>query len=322
MTLLDSSHTHQHVDVHDAAKRRDPTGTFRLRGRFRADLDKRWQRVIRQVMSAVGEHDLLGVARPSAIAGQDKVSTFSAWLESEINLAVLGGNGGWLAQYVQQACDTASRRANELTGVTTHQRRTRQLEQMAVSELKGVVAATQQQATRCVAHCLLSSAPASKIAREVAAVLRKVGRTRSRAMAEYLVVKAHAATTLDAFRQASVTHVGIEPERVSRDAIMDRGPMPSVPKGGREGPVSRSREETPSESTIYRAERAQRRLEAALGAGEVDTLTAGDDRVCEDCQDVADGGPYTLDEAESLIPQHPACRCALVPSGEGDREED
>jgi SPP1 gp7 family putative phage head morphogenesis protein len=42
-------------------------------------------------------------------------------------------------------------------------------------------------------------------------------------------------------------------------------------------------------------------------------LTAGDARVCEECEAVAGGSPYTLDQAEKLIPVHPQCRCICLP---------
>jgi hypothetical protein len=66
------------------------------------------------------------------------------------------------------------------------------------------------------------------------------------------------------------------------------------------GPGSRTKE--PSASTIGRIEKAQRVVEEL---GEVDVLTAGDDDVCEECQDISDSGPYDIDTAESLIPAHP-----------------
>jgi SPP1 gp7 family putative phage head morphogenesis protein len=44
-----------------------------------------------------------------------------------------------------------------------------------------------------------------------------------------------------------------------------------------------------------------------------EVLTAGDDRVCEICADLEDGGPYSMDEARGLIPAHPNCRCVLTP---------
>lgn len=46
----------------------------------------------------------------------------------------------------------------------------------------------------------------------------------------------------------------------------------------------------------------------------VNVETAGDDYVCEECLDLAESGPYTLDEAESLLPVHDNCRCAVVPA--------
>jgi hypothetical protein len=50
--------------------------------------------------------------------------------------------------------------------------------------------------------------------------------------------------------------------------------------------------------------RAEERLQEAFGEEEVDVLTAGDELVCDECEAIAEGGPYTLDEAEGLIPAH------------------
>lgn len=84
----------------------------------------------------------------------------------------------------------------------------------------------------------------------------------------------------------------------------------------RAGPGALTRAETPSPRTIQRIERAQRRLEQALGGegGLVNVITAGDDFVCQLCEDISDDSPYTLEEAEGLIPAHPNCRCAFVPA--------
>lgn len=51
-----------------------------------------------------------------------------------------------------------------------------------------------------------------------------------------------------------------------------------------------------------------------VAAEEVNVQTAGDDRVCDECDDIAAAGPYSLDEAEDLIPAHPNCRCTFVPA--------
>jgi len=45
---------------------------------------------------------------------------------------------------------------------------------------------------------------------------------------------------------------------------------------------------------------------------EAEILTAGDDRVCEECASL-EGTTYTLDQARGLIPVHPNCRCSWVP---------
>jgi hypothetical protein len=52
----------------------------------------------------------------------------------------------------------------------------------------------------------------------------------------------------------------------------------------------------------------------AIGAQYVNVLTAGDDLVCQICEDISEEGPYSLDEAQGLIPAHPNCRCAFVPA--------
>ena len=52
----------------------------------------------------------------------------------------------------------------------------------------------------------------------------------------------------------------------------------------------------------------------AIGAEYVNVLTAGDDLVCQVCEDISEEGPYSLDEAQGLIPAHPNCRCAFVPA--------
>jgi len=35
--------------------------------------------------------------------------------------------------------------------------------------------------------------------------------------------------------------------------------------------------------------------------------------VCPICQDIEEGNPYSINQARSLIPAHPKCRCAFVP---------
>jgi hypothetical protein len=45
----------------------------------------------------------------------------------------------------------------------------------------------------------------------------------------------------------------------------------------------------------------------------VEWVTAQDDKVCQACEDAADESPYSIDEAQALIPLHPNCRCSVTP---------
>ena len=45
---------------------------------------------------------------------------------------------------------------------------------------------------------------------------------------------------------------------------------------------------------------------------EAEWSTAGDDRVCEECESM-EGQTFDMDEARGMIPAHPQCRCAWIP---------
>jgi hypothetical protein len=83
----------------------------------------------------------------------------------------------------------------------------------------------------------------------------------------------------------------------------------------REAELARAYEAKQAEQAAAAAARAAlpARL-ARIGAAFVNVLTAGDDRVCDVCDDIAAEGPYSLDEAQGLIPAHPNCRCVFVPA--------
>ena len=95
---------------------------------------------------------------------------------------------------------------------------------LATSELQGICDAFSQQATRLVAHCVLTRSRPTKAAQGIRQLVATVGLQRSRMMADYLIVKAHAAATLEAFREAGVTHVGTVAEMVPHVHLGDAGP--------------------------------------------------------------------------------------------------
>ena len=51
-----------------------------------------------------------------------------------------------------------------------------------------------------------------------------------------------------------------------------------------------------------------------IGSEFVNVLTAGDNRVCIICETLSENGPYSLAEAQGMLPAHIDCRCAFVPA--------
>ena len=48
------------------------------------------------------------------------------------------------------------------------------------------------------------------------------------------------------------------------------------------------------------------------GVTQVEIITAGDGLVCDDCIDAEDNNPWSINEAQGLLPMHPNCRCAFA----------
>lgn len=231
--LLDHRHTHRRVRVDDGTSQRvDPTGTGPLRGKFRADLDRRWARLRNMTIEALSSANILGMGaipptgvvptRPgpatqhSPLPGVDKVAGFSHWLDEALRQVVLGGDGTWTGKYIDATAVLARSRAAHLAGPTQDLSNDRLavLRSVTIAELQGVCDAVNQHAIRVVAEGIMLCQRPLKIARAVAAVVDVIGKNRARQMANHMVVKTFAAATLDAFRAQGVTRVGTQAERV------------------------------------------------------------------------------------------------------------
>jgi 8-oxo-dGTP pyrophosphatase MutT (NUDIX family) len=284
------------AEITDARAGKDPTKTYYLRARMRSESDQRWQHLARTVREALIDQDIIGLRGVSRLPHGDKAQGFASWLDQELRQKVLGIDGRWVRPYIRNAAEIAQRHAHQYTPTGQHDPlRTEQMENMAVRELQGIVAAAQQQITRVVTEAMMKNASPTAAANAVAGVIYTM-RHRTCAMDEWMIARTHATTTLSIFRNAGVQRVGIIPER-KRRREQSHDHMFDAPQ--RRGPGSRTRGKTPSPSTIRRIEKAQ----------------AGDNDVCIVCEDISDEGPYDLDEAEDLIPAHPWCRCAFVPAG-------
>lgn len=57
---------------------------------------------------------------------------------------------------------------------------------------------------------------------------------------------------------------------------------------------------------------------ANYGVELADVICTDDDRCCDDCLSISEGGPYNLADVSNLIPYHPNCRCSVAPHVLGD----
>lgn len=299
--VVDNTIRAEQTDAAAEAARRDPTETADVRRRFRRDLERRFRALRSLAHGAITEQgSALGIGQvsvgsilhaslsPSRASGE-QVLLFQHWFDEALRVTVLGGDGSWMGQYVRQAYGRALRRSEKITGrsVEMDEGKVRALTQIAVAELQGIEEAVSQRAVRAVGQGMLQSLNPAQISRMVAEAIDKVGVVRGRALVNSAVVLAHSEGTLDAFQASGVGRVGVLTETRPR-----RAPPP----------------------TRDAAEEL------------VEVLTAGDDLVCEECEDIARDGPFTISEARGKIPAHPNCRCAFVPFSDmrfaHEREED
>jgi hypothetical protein len=275
---------------HSRVRGSDPTGTLPLQRRFTKDLDARWNTVRRMIPNVVTQRaDAVNIVSHASITGQDPIKAFQSWLDEAMRQIVLGQNGAWTLAYVRAAGDIALLRAGTLTQADAPPAdRVPTLQSLCITELQGIIEAVSQQAVRVFAHGLLTKQSPSKIARDVSGIIASTGVDRGHLLVSFISVRTHSAVTLDTFRAANVPLVGTVAERAGTTRpihVLARDAKKAKPK----------------------------KVKWAEPDDLVEVLTAGDDAVCEECQDISDDGPYTLDEAERLIPLHPRCRCAFIP---------
>lgn len=307
--MLHVCQTHQRPSLADDKPIRttDPTGTGPLRKRLNRELDKRWQAAARLMREAVDTSNILGVGAGPTLAtvslsttgsggvpehhhpplpGSDKIEGFHQFATRVLQAVVLSGNAAWISPYLAEAGRLAAERSGRL-GVRSSPVTLAAGPSLAASELGAVVAHTATAATRAVAHQMGRARPqAAAIARDVGKAM-KAGAGKSKLAADYLVSKAFIHATVAQFRAAGIGKVGIEPERYAKRV--------------RGGTKLMARDEAPVDED----------------ADTVEVVTAGDDLVCAYCDEITGDGPYTLDEAQDLIPAHPNCRCSILPAEGG-----
>lgn len=297
----------------------DPTGTTHFRLRYRAMIDARWRQLSNAMRKVIIDQDFFGIqSLPTKgvaltvsvlVPREQRVGAFKTWLDQVVDRIVMANGAEYLkpmiavpyAEGVVRAKLQTKSDADPMSRTTGSD-----LHQLAVSELRGIADTVSQHLTRRAADGLNIGLDAVQLWQHLDQGILTYGEQRSHTMVNLLVVKAFNLGTLDQYEAAGVARVISIPE-TARAFVTDaprkqwyKGPGSRIKKGA-----------TPSARTMARIRAAQKRIERL---GRVDILTAGDDKVCPVCEDIAENGPYTVNEARSLIPAHPNCRCAFIPA--------
>lgn len=307
-------------DAKNRLSTRDPTGTSTIRRAMASAMTIKLNSLRPLLRTHLLQNDILGLnissmasamlAAQSTAGGSVKVDVFQRLFDNLVLNTFLEGQGEYISKYIAAAYAKGSSFGYTQVGLpqisAIHLQvndRVNTLVKFTFVEMQGVAEAMSQQAVRVVANGLLAKQPIRRIMRSVFAVISKVGIERARTITEFMVVRSFNEASLDAYADAGITQVNLIPETQASPTVTD------ARKTGAGSRVSRKR--TPSGSTISRITKAEERLNRMKL---VRVRTAGDDRVCIICEDIADDGPYTIDTARSLIPAHPRCRCVLVPA--------
>lgn len=305
------------VQCCDAEPSADPTGTAPIRRKYKSHSNAAWLRLTNAIRKLVIDQDFFGLAAPRGnalmlrvlVSEDQRAQAFSAWLDAMIDAVIKLR----LDVMMREARNHATKRAMRLSEsnvVPFESAQTVALRDQAVRDLRGITEAVAVNLVRHMAFLQGEKTP-PMLYMELAEIIQRIGVVRTNLLIDTYVVAAHASGTLDQFDAAGIESVGIVPEKVGSIRVGDAkrkvakrytGPGSRIKKGS-----------TPSKSTLQRIRKAQKKIEKL---GRVNVLTAGDDRVCPVCEDISEGGPYTINKARKLIPAHPRCRCAFIPAGD------
>lgn len=308
----------------------DPTGTRTIRRAMSSAMVIKLNSLRPLLRTQIVTNDILGlnlksvmssmIAAQMTAGGASKVDMFQRMFDNLVQNTVLENSGEYLKPYIAAAYAKGeafgrSEVPQELAGIfhpLANQERINTLHKFTFIELQGVAEALSQQVVRAVANGLLTQQAPNKILRAIFGRIDAIGLVRAKTIAEFMVVRTFNEAAMDVYELAGISQVNLVPEtRPSPGLTTDARKQRRVTgRGG--GAGSRvSRTQTPSPTTIRRIEQQEARLNRLKL---VRVRTAGDDDVCPICEDIADDGPYTINEARSLIPAHPRCRCTIVPA--------
>jgi hypothetical protein len=273
--------TFECIEIRDKKSVRsvDPGRTGKIRKAFGADANMRLNQLRASLRQAVVDYNVLGLSGPSNFTFMSqaaRLNQFSGWLENAAN-ATLDARW-WVHPWIDRATQHGLKMAQTEMNGAEHQpipTTFESLHQLAHDELRGIIGALVQKVMR-TAHRVTARRLVPHMAfRELIKPIDSDIRNRIQLFAHAMTVKGHVHGKVAYYRHRGITHVVVNPEL-------------RVPRLRRDYLIRDDDE------------------------SEVSWETAGDENVCDDCEDMASGGPYTLDEVEDLIPLHAGCRCDLV----------
>ena len=282
--------------VSDRANSRDPTGTTSLRAKLRRASHRQIDQVRAQLRTAIVNHDLLGLGGPgSSMAYLPVTSRLAAlhdWLSGSLQPFV---RGDWVFLFLNQAWHSGEKAAAGETPAAERQESLHHILTNAKREIVGIAAALHQQVTRTADQVIMRKLSRATAWRLIHAVFNKVAVNRTNTLANTLVVTAHNRAKLSVYVSQGVERFGLIPEYVDSTSVEDAwNPFPAIAKAVGKL-VKRWRRPKPEPPRLFSVK------------------TAGDLKVCANCNDVADLGPYTAEEMLGLLPLHANCRCTPVP---------
>lgn len=256
--------------------RTDPTGTAPVIRSWDAELGRRFARVKRTVRAAVVTRDMLGIG-DDPLKRVDSISSGGAARVIDLVRSAL-------AREVLASADWRTSWMNAYA---------------ARAVAKGVTDAFRRmkQAGMDVTLQLTLDAPVGRAAQRRADFI---------AQQNYELLSGVDADTAEEMQKI-----------ISNGLLEGKGPQQIARELDEELDVGRTRARVIARTETIAAH-ADATLDAYEEAGldavtaEVEFATAGDNRVCPECEDL-NGNTYTIAEARGMIPVHPNCRCAWLP---------
>lgn len=289
----------------------DPTKTTSLRNAFAREMARRFKELSAVVWSKVVEEDFFGLntdlvtfTKPNYDfpRSAQKIQEFMVWLEVQVNLGILNvreyeqiGSAidkAWTNLYITDSYKRGIIRARyELIKAG--------YKNIPSIEATGGISVSMNVPLHMDRLGLLYTRTYSELKGVTAAMDQQISRILAQGMADGEGPRALAKKLLATINGTGMGDLGLT------DTL------------GRFIPAAR-RAEMIARTEIIRAHHQALIQEYMNWAVEgvivqAEMITAGDNRVCSKCEELAKGSPYTLPVAMNLIPVHPQCRCMCLP---------